>query len=171
MADEIAGYDVVLGVGNPLMGDDGLGIAVAAHMQSAWNDGEAPGLMIVDGGTWGMNLLPIIEQARRLLIVDAIDRGAAPGTFVTLQRDEIPRYFGRTLSPHQLDLREVLALAELRGSLPEETTAVGIQPAQIELSLELSPEVTAAVPALLDDIEARLRRWGYTARAPELADA
>lgn len=169
MADETSLFDVVLGVGNPLMGDDGLGIAVVAHVQSAW--GDAPELMIVDGGTWGMNLLPIIEQARRLLIIDAIDRGAAPGTFVTLQKDEIPRYFGRTLSPHQVDLREVLALAELRGTLPEETTAVGIQPESIELSLDLSPVVTAAVPALLDDIEARLRRWGYAAGAQELAHA
>ncbi len=169
MVDDTQIYDVVLGVGNPLMGDDGLGIAVVAHVQSAW--GSAPELLIVDGGTWGMNLLPIIEQARRLLIIDAIDRGAAPGTFVTLQKDEIPRYFGRTLSPHQLDLREVLALAELRGTLPKETTAVGIQPESIELSLDLSPVVTAALPALLDDIEARVRRWGYAASVPELENA
>jgi hydrogenase maturation protease len=169
MADETPLLDVVLGVGNPLMGDDGLGIAVVAHVQSAWD--EVPELRFVDGGTWGMNLLPIIEQARRLLIIDAIDRGASPGTLVTLQRDEIPRYFGRTLSPHQLDLREVLALAELRGTLPEETTAVGIQPAAIELSLELSAEVAGALPALLDDVHARLRRWGYAARSPEPAHA
>jgi hydrogenase maturation protease len=169
MDDETPRFDVVLGVGNPLMGDDGLGIAVVAHVQSAW--GEAPGLLIVDGGTWGMNLLPIVEEARRLLIVDAIDRDAKPGTLVTLQRDEIPRYFGRTLSPHQLDLREVLALAELRGTLPEDTVAVGIQPAAIELSLELSSEVVAALPALLDDIESRLRRWGYVVHAEAVEHA
>ena len=171
MADDTPLLDVVLGVGNPLMGDDGLGIAVVAHVQSAWRCEDAPQLLIVDGGTWGMNLLPIIEQARRLLIVDAIDRRAKPGSLVTLHRDEIPRYFGRTLSPHQLDLREVLALAELRGTLPEETTAVGIQPAAIELSLELSPEVAAALPALLDDIESRLSRWGYAVRPEELEHA
>ena len=169
MDDASPRFDVVLGVGNPLMGDDGLGIAVVAHVQSAW--GEAPELLVVDGGTWGMNLLPIVEQARRLLIVDAIDRDAKPGTLVTLQRDEIPRYFGRTLSPHQLDLREVLALAELRGPLPQETVAVGIQPAAIELSLELSSEVAAALPALLDDIESRLRRWGYLVAAEALEHA
>lgn len=169
MDDASPRFDVVLGVGNPLMGDDGLGIAVVAHVQSAW--GEAPELLVVDGGTWGMNLLPIVEQARRLLIVDAIDRDAKPGTLVTLQRDEIPRYFGRTLSPHQLDLREVLALAELRGTLPQETVAVGIQPAAIELSLELSSEVAAALPALLDDIESRLRRWGYLVAAEALEHA
>lgn len=170
MDDETRRLDVVLGVGNPLMGDDGLGIAVVAHAQSVWSE-AADDLLIMDGGTWGMNLLPVVEQARRLLIIDAIDRDARPGTLVTLERDEIPRYLGRTLSPHQLDLREVLALAELRGTLPEETTAVGIQPAAIELSLELSPEVGAALPALLDDLEARLRRWGYAPRLPELEHA
>lgn len=162
-------YDVILGVGNPLMGDDGLGIAVVARLRAQWDD--EPELMLVDGGTWGMNLLPIIEQARRLLIVDAIDRDTEPGTFVTLHRDEIPRYLGRTLSPHQLDLREVLALAELRGTLPEETTAIGIQPEHLELSLELSPVVSATLPALLEDIEFRLRRWGYAPRPLESANA
>jgi hydrogenase maturation protease len=162
-------YDVILGVGNPLMGDDGLGIAVVARLRALW--GDEPELMLVDGGTWGMNLLPTIEQARRLLIVDAIDRDAEPGTFVTLHRDEIPRYLGRTLSPHQLDLREVLALAELRGRLPEETTAVGIQPENLALSLELSPVVNATLPALLEDIEFRLRRWGYAPRPLEPAHA
>src|SRR5512146_3391974 len=171
MADADALYDVILGVGNPLMGDDGLGISVVARLRALWGRDDEPELMLVDGGTWGMNLLPIIEQARRLLIVDAIDRDTEPGTFVTLHRDEIPRYLGRTLSPHQLDLREVLALAELRGTLPEETTAVGIQPANIELSLELSAEVSATLPALLDDIEFRLRRWGYAPRAVEVTNA
>lgn len=169
MDDATGRLDVVLGVGNPLMGDDGLGIAVVAHVQSAW--GDAPELLVVDGGTWGMNLLPIIEQARRLLIIDAIDRGAEPGALVTLQRDEIPRYFGRTLSPHQLDLREVLALAELRGTLPEETVAIGIQPEQIALSLELSPVVAKTLPSLLADVVARLARWGHVAMSPEPAHA
>ena len=80
MADDSPLLDVVLGVGNPLMGDDGLGIDVVANVQLAWD--ETPELLFVDGGTWGMNLLPIIEQARRLLIIDAIDRGARPGTLV-----------------------------------------------------------------------------------------
>jgi len=160
-ADEASELDVVLGVGNPLMGDDGLGIAAVAQLRDRWD--AAPGVMIVDGGTWGMNLLPVIEQARRLLIIDAIDRGLESGSRVALERDEIPRYFGRTLSPHQLDLREVLALAELRGTLPRETLAMGIQPDRVELSLNLSSIVESRLPGLLSDVENLLRRWGHAA--------
>jgi hydrogenase maturation protease len=80
-----------------------------------------------------------------------------------LERDEIPRYFGRTLSPHQLDLREVLALAELRGTLPHETIAIGIQPERVELSLDLSTVVAASLPRLLSDVDDLLRRWGHVA--------
>ena len=167
--DDGSVYDVVLGVGNPLMGDDGIGVAVVALLRARWV--AEPTLEFVDGGTWGMNLLPVIEQARRLLIVDAIDRGLEPGTLVVLKRDEIPRYFGHTLSPHQLDLREVLALAELRGTLPPEALAIGLQPDRVELSLDLSPVVTRAVPALVGAIGNVLERWGHTAAEPEYARA
>ena len=169
MDDGGSELDVVLGVGNPLMGDDGLGIAAVAQLRSRWE--AAPGVMIVDGGTWGMNLLPIIEEARRLLIIDAIDRGLEAGSTVVLERDEIPRYFGRTLSPHQLDLREVLALAELRGTLPAETIAMGIQPDRVELSLDLSSIVEASLPGLLSDVEDLLCQWGHVPIEPEAVHA
>src|SRR5512146_237202 len=71
-------------------------------------------------------------------------------------RDPAPRRDPALPGPH--------ALAELRGTLPEETTAIGIQPEHLELSLELSPVVSATLPALLEDIEFRLRRWGYAPR-------
>jgi hydrogenase maturation protease len=151
--------DVVIGVGNPLMGDDGFGIVAIALVRERW--GDTPSLVVVDGGTWGMNLLPLIEGARRLLIIDAIDRGLPPGSRIELDRAEIPRYLGLTLSPHQLDLREVLALAELRGTLPVETTAIGVQPDRIELSLDLSPAVAAKLHGVVADIDDQLRRWGH----------
>ena len=151
--------DVVIGVGNPLMGDDGFGIVAIALVRERWRD--SPSLVLVDGGTWGMNLLPIIENARRLLIIDAIDRGLPPGSRIELDRAEIPRYLGLKLSPHQLDLREVLALAELRGTLPLETLAVGVQPERVELSLDLSSPVAAKLHGVVADIEDQLRRWGH----------
>jgi hydrogenase maturation protease len=151
--------DVVLGVGKTLMGDDGLGIAVVALLRARYPETES--LQIVDGGTWGMNLLHIIEGARRLMIVDAIDQGRPPGTRIELEREELPRYFAIKLSPHQLDLREVLGLAELRGNLPEDTFAIGVQPEHVGLSLDLSPTVAAKLPGLLSDIEEELARWGH----------
>jgi hydrogenase maturation protease len=158
--DELPAHpDVVIGVGNPLMGDDGFGIVAIALVRERWRD--SPSLALVDGGTWGMNLLPLIEGARRLLIIDAINRGLPPGSRIELERAEIPRYLGLTLSPHQLDLREVLALAELRGTLPAETFAIGVQPERVELSLDLSPAVAAKLHGVVADIEDQLLRWGH----------
>lgn len=161
-----AEHTLVLGLGNPLMGDDGLGLRALARLRQEW---EVEGADLVDGGTWGMNLLPLIEDAPRVLLLDAIDVGATPGTLVELERNEIPRLFARKLSPHEVDLREVLALAELRGTLPQETAALGIQPRDVELSTELTAEVAAQVEVLLERVIARLRKAGHACR--RIADA
>jgi hydrogenase maturation protease len=108
-----------------------------------------------------MNLLPFIESADRLLILDAINRGVAPGSVISIEGEEIPRQLAVKVSPHQTDLREALALAELRGKLPRMMVAMGIQPAHVGLSTDLSPVVAAGFPALLRDVEVRLRRWGH----------
>ncbi len=155
-----AEHTLVLGLGNPLMGDDGLGLRALARLRQEW---AVEGVELVDGGTWGMNLLPLIEDAGRVLLLDAIDVGAAAGTLVELERDQIPRLFARKLSPHEVDLREVLALAELRGTMPE-TVALGIQPRDVELSTELTPEVAAQMDALLERVVARLRAAGHACR-------
>jgi hydrogenase maturation protease len=134
---------VVLGLGNLLMADDGLGLAALAHLQDEWF--VPPQVDLVDGGTWGMNLLPIIESTDRLLILDAIDAGLRPGAFIELRDAEVPRTLATKLSPHQIDLREVLGLAELRGKLPARLIAIGVQPERIEMGIGLSPAVEGAV--------------------------
>lgn len=151
---------VVIGVGNPLMGDDGVGLA-SLELLREWN--FEPYVQCVDGGTWGMNLLPFVEQAERLIILDAIEAGLEPGAPVSLESDEIPRFFSTKLSPHQIELREVLALAELRDALPAEIVALGLQPGCIEMSEELSPEVEAGIEGLTDCCVERLRSWGHRA--------
>jgi hydrogenase maturation protease len=150
---------VVLGLGSPLMGDDGLGlVALDALRERARFD---PQPEWIDGGTWGMNLLPIIESADRLLLIDAIRAGAEPGELVVLERDALPRGLGIKLSPHQIDLQEVLALAELRGHLPAEAVAMGLEPARVELGWGLSPVLEAGLEALLDRVVAQLAAWGH----------
>ncbi len=156
-----AGHTLVLGLGNPLMGDDGLGLRALARLRQEW---AVEDVELVDGGTWGMNLLPLIEDAGRVLLLDAIDVGAAPGALIELEPDQLPRLFARKLSPHEIDLREVLALAQLRGTLPIETVALGIQPRDVELSTELTPEVAAPLDTLLDRVIARLRAAGHACR-------
>lgn len=149
----------VIGLGNPLMGDDGLGVLTAHRLTEEWE--LPPDVQVVDGGTWGMNLLPLIEDAERLLLIDAIDRGMPPGTEVVLARDEVPRTLAQKLSPHQIDLREVIALAELRGNLPEYMVAVGLQPERVELGAPLSPCVEKHVDTLVATVIYQLGLWGH----------
>lgn len=165
MSEHPASEAVVIGVGNPLMGDDGLGLVVLERLRESWT--FTPWLELLDGGTWGLNLLPHVERARRVMFLDAIDVGQAPGTLVELQGDEIPRFLARKLSPHQIDVKEVLALAELRGTLPEEVVALGLQPESVEMRISLSPRVAGGLDVLVDRVLERLRGWGYAAAAAE----
>ena len=156
---------VVIGVGNPLMGDDGLGIEALEFLRNGWR--FEPHLELLDGGTWGLNLLPQVEAARRVLFIDAIDAGAEPGTLVELEREDIPRFLAIKLSPHQIDVKEVLALAELRGTLPEELAAVGLQPDSVEMRTSLSPALASRLGDLAACVIRRLETWGYTVSEAE----
>lgn len=154
---DVSGRTVVLGLGNPIMGDDGLGLAALDALRARWS--PEPGVELVDGGTWGLALLPVIEGARRLLLLDAIECGAPPGTVVRLESGQIPAYFMTKLSPHQVDMREVLALAALRGQAPSEVVAIGAQPGSIELADTMTPEVAQAVETVSARALEQLRAW------------
>ena len=157
--NDAAKSTVVLGLGNPLMADDGVGIVALNRLRSTW---EVPSeVRLEDGGTWGMTLLPLIETADKLLLLDAIRLHQLPGTLHRLGWDDLPRYLAHKLSPHQIDLKEILALCELRGSIPGEVVALGIEPARIELDVELSPEVERGIPQLVHSAVAVLEDWRH----------
>jgi hydrogenase maturation protease len=143
MPDPSGARTVVLGLGNPLMGDDGLGLAVLARLREGWELPE----------------VELVEDASQLVLLDAIRTRAPSGTVIELERDQLPRYLAHKLSPHQIDLKEVLALAELRGTLPERTVAIGAEPEAVELSTDLSPPLAGAVDAITLAVVARLGRW------------
>jgi hydrogenase maturation protease len=150
---------VVLGLGNPLMADDGLGLLALERLRAEWD--MPPGVTLADGGTWVMMLLPMIEEADALLLLDAIRAGQAPGTLTELGREELPRYFAHKLSPHQIDLREVLALTELRGTMPARVVAIGVEPERVELCTALSPVVEARMDEVIHAAVERLAAWGH----------
>lgn len=140
------------------MGDDGAGLVALEKLREEWNLGAVE---LVDGGTWGMSLLPTIEDADRVIFVDAILAGGQPGDIAVLERDRLPIYFTRALSPHQTDLRDVLAAAELRGTLPGESIAIGVEPMLVELGTELTPVVQNSIEALVIAVVDQLERWGH----------
>lgn len=149
---------VVIGLGNPLMGDDGVGLAVLARLRDEWRLDDVE---LVDGGTWGLSLLPVIEDAERLVLVDAIAAHGTPGDIIELARDRLPIYLSRKLSPHQVDMKDALALAEWRGRLPVDVVAIGVQPGVVELGTELSEAVAPQLGALVNAVVAQLERWGH----------
>jgi hydrogenase maturation protease len=150
----------VIGLGNPLMGDDAVGLRALERLETNWHVPAT--IELVDGGTWGMNLLHVIEDATSLLFLDAVDRGVAPGTLIVLDNGEIPRALLLKVSPHQVDLREVLAVAQLRGRIPPRMTLIGLQPERIELGEALSPRVEAQLDVLVSAAADRLTGWGET---------
>jgi hydrogenase maturation protease len=163
MSDATEGSTLVIGCGNLLGADDGVGLTALEHLR-AWD--LPPDVELADGGTWGLNLLPLIEGATRVLLLDAVKTGADPGSLTTLERDQIPRFLSTKVSPHQIDLREVLALAEFRGTLPQETVVIGIEPERIEMSADLSPAVAERVDDLVLAAVERLRTWGHRVPLP-----
>ncbi|MEW5914867.1 MAG: HyaD/HybD family hydrogenase maturation endopeptidase [Gemmatimonadota bacterium] len=149
----------VIGLGNPLMADDGLGVLALQQLREDWDLPDT--VETIDGGTWGMKLLPAIEDADELLLVDAINLDMPPGTDIELERHEIPRVFALKISPHQIDVAEVLALCELRDTLPERMVAIGLQPERIEFGAALSPRVEERMDSLVANVVYQLELWGH----------
>ena len=160
---------VVLGLGNPLLADDGIGIEVLDRLRRHWE--LPPEVELVDGGVWGLSLLPEIEDAGRLLLVDAIDLKLEPGSLVVLEREDLPAFLDGKLSTHQVGLRDLLALAVLRGTLPERTVAMGLQPESMELEPGLTDRVEAGMARLMERVLDRLRTWGTALRPLRPEDA
>ncbi|QGF23102.1 hydrogenase maturation protease [Raineyella fluvialis] len=158
------GATVVLGVGNPIMGDDGVGLALLDALREArgggTSDAESGGVRVeyVDGGTGGMSLLPLVEEADRLLVLDAV-AGPVPGTVVHLAGDQVPRMLSTKLSPHQVGLLDVFAAARLLGREPSIVEVIGVVPESVDLRLGLSPAVAAAVPEAVRWAERLLDQW------------
>ena len=127
---------LVLGIGNPLMGDDGAGVELAHRLQER---DYGPLVHVEEGGTQGMTLLPLLEDADTLILLDAVRTGALPGTVVTRSREE-------------------LGAAQLCGTLPRAITLVGVEALHTDFCRPMSAEVQEALPKALDTAEALIAR-------------
>ncbi len=148
---------LVLGLGNVLLRDEGVGVRVVERLQSEYMFPEE--VTVLDGGTLGLNLLDYFENAARVVIVDAVKAERPPGTVLRLQNEEVPAFLALKVSPHQLGLQDLLALAQLRGNRPEEIVLWGIQGEQFDPGLEPTPAVAAQVPTVAARVREELMRW------------
>lgn len=150
---------LVLGVGNTLMSDDGLGVRLLERLESSAP--ALPEVEYVDAGTLSFVLLPRIQECGALLILDAAHFGEAPGTVRLLAGTDMDDFL-RTArcSVHEVGIRDLLDLARLTDSLPERRAFIGIQPGQVGWGETLSPNVEAAVPTAVAEAVALLRAWG-----------
>ncbi len=138
---------VVLGVGNLLMGDEGVGVRAVNELGRRFE--MPPEVAVIDGGTMGIELLPYLDGCSHLLIVDAMQGEGRPGETRRIGIDSPPNFFRNRTSPHQIGLADVLSLAAMTDALPGSVTLLGVIPQQVESGLELSEPVTAGMEQLL----------------------
>jgi hydrogenase maturation protease len=136
---------VVLGLGNALLKDEGIGVHVIHALQ---HNPIPEGVEIVDGGT-SPDIIHLIEDAHKLIVVDAARGGGEPGTIYRLALDDITTQGELTLSTHDISLFYSLRLMESLGNSPKETVIIGVEPKEIDLGLELSPQLEQKVPSVI----------------------
>jgi len=153
---------LILGIGNILWADEGFGVRCAEALHAGCL--LPPGVEVMDGGTQGLNLVGDICAADRLLVFDAVDWGASPGTLIRARDEEIHHIMGAgKMSLHQAGFSDVLACADLLGQAPVQVTLIGIQPVELEdYGGSLTAPVAAAVPQAVAMAVAELARWGIT---------
>lgn len=151
---------LVLGIGNILWADEGFGVRCVEALNAAWQFGDD--VTVLDGGTQGLYLLPFLEEARRLIVFDAVDYGMQPGEMVFAKDDDVPRFMGvKKMSLHQTGFQEVIACASLAGRLPESMVLIGVQPEQLEdFGGSLRDIVKAQIPRALEVALAQMKEWG-----------
>ena len=151
------GRTIVLGLGNILNRDEGLGVHALAALEERL--GPHAQVELVDGGTIGLSLLPLVEACGHLLVLDAVNAGQPPGTIVELRDDEIPLYAGARLSQHQVTFQEVLGLARMRGRHPPHLHLIGVQPADLSVGVGISATVEAALPQVAERAFKAVQAW------------
>jgi len=145
---------LLLGVGNVILGDEGLGVQVVNRMSEM---GLPDYVEAIDGGTLGLSLLNLLEGVTKLVIIDCLNAGAEPGSIFRFHPDDITVEGNVDLSFHDLGLIEVLTMAKVMEILPE-TIIFGVQPEKVDWDLKLSPIIEAKIPKLIELVMAEITK-------------
>jgi hydrogenase maturation protease len=150
---------IVLGLGNTLHADDGIGPQAIERLRS---DPRVPAdVSLIEGGTLGLELLTYIWDCSYLLVLDAVDVGEPPGTLVRMSSQELQKLPGKG-SVHQLGVADLMVALRVLAKQTPEVVLLGVQPASTEWGTELSPAVAAVLPALADAAVSELCRTPQT---------
>jgi len=150
---------LILGLGNVLLGDDGLGAAAVIELERKYE--IAPPVRVEDGGTLGLALLGLFAESEHVILVDAVSADAPPGTFVRIDGDEVPPAVRERLSPHQVGVADLFDAARLIDSFPMSVVLLGLVPERMDLSIERSNPVKAGLDGLVEAIVREARDLGY----------
>ena len=149
---------MVLGIGNALRSDEGIGVHAIRELDARACLGDH--VTLIDGGVMGLDLLPALEGCEALVVVDAIDAAQPPGTVLRMEGDDVPTDIIDKLSMHQAGLADLLGLLRLQGQRPPQLVLFGVQPASLDWGLELSPIGQQALQPLVAAILDQLQQWG-----------
>lgn len=160
---------LVLGLGNVLLADDGVGSAAVTELCDRYE--ASGGALVLDGGTLGLSLLPYLDRADLVILVDAIRADAAPGSFVRLEGDDVAPAVATRLSPHQIGVADLLDGARWCNRYPTRVILLGLVPESIELAVGLTPRVARALPGLVARVveESAALGFPFTAKVRDIA--
>ncbi len=138
---------LILGIGNILLRDEGVGVRVIEAMSTMDTPADVD---LLDGGTSGAGLIDEVADREKVIVIDAIDTDLQPGAVLRLTLDDLIQRTDSALSLHEFGVLETFQAARLLGRAPREVVIFGVQPKDVSTGLELSEEVAGAVPKVID---------------------
>ncbi len=147
----------ILGIGNILLSDEGVGVHAVNAIKKKYS--FSPEIDIIDGGTMGLDLLPIFQTQDKILIIDAVDFNKEPGYVGTLEGSNIPSVLNAKLSVHHIGFSDLLFAAKLMRETPPEVYLVGIQPKSLDVGLDMTEEIRVKLDSIIDLTIQKLKEW------------
>lgn len=150
---------LVLGIGNSIMQDDGIGVRVIQRLQDECSNFSL--VEFLDGGTLGFNLIGQIESANHLIVIDAARFDAEPGAVKVFYDEEMDKLLGRqkNASVHDVTLVDLMSIALLSDEFPTKRALIGVQPECVDLGTEPTPAVKNAIPVACEAVKELLSQW------------
>ncbi len=151
---------LIFGAGNLLLSDEGFGVHFIKYLEKHYRFGDD--VELYDGGTLGIMVTHLLEEADRVCLVDVVEAKGEPGDIYRYEKDDF--MLGRLpikMSPHQIGIQEVLLLSDLRGRTPDQVTLFGIIPQSYDAGVELSPLLEEKLPGLAELVVEELRGNGH----------